>query len=348
MTDEMVATMAMDLNVRQFASETRSQFINRLLYSAIACWIKTASLDDPISLPDLGQSVSRQQIQGVSRRHILERCDRVLTEMLQRFPASKSWFEVRPGDEKSVSLLRSRLIRHGDLLNIGFQTNLILAPESVTLLSSNLECGKGYLLDPSFFYSGIAMLRKREAECCFKGSDRIDSCEWLGNYIKSVQWKPVSHLEDVEYFNPFRKARSNYRCWQDVTPVPVEGIVFARQKVSLSFTEYLLIKPGENTKFHRIDSFFRETKEYRRFQFALRKLVGNDLTANAKIYNDHIHLKLSFDLPEWENRLLESFAWPYSSVSDKLEWDMILPIWFYVKIYLEKLGIAIREETMNG
>lgn len=341
MTDEMIATMATDLNIHQFACESKSHFISRLLYSAMACWIKTAALDRPISFhADLNQ--------GISRRHILERCDNVLTEMLRRFPASEPWFKTELGNEGTVPLLRSRLIRHGDLLNVGFQTNLTLAPEVVIPLNPDLECGKGYLLNPSFFYSGIAMLRIRKVESHSEGSDRADSCKWLRNYIKSAWWKSVDHIEGVEYFNPFLKVKSNYRCWQDVPPAPVEDIVFARYTVNVLPTEYLLIMLGENKKLHRIDSFLRKTGEYRRFQFALRRIAGNDLNAAAKIYHDHIHLKLNFYLPEWENRLLESFSWPCNSVSDKLEWDMVPSIWPYIKIHLEKLGIAIREETADG
>ena len=341
MTDEMMVTMATDLRVRQLANENLPQFINRLLYSAMACWIKTAALDRPVSFHTDGDL-------GISRRHILDRCDSVLAEMLNRFPTSKPWFVTPLGNEKAIQLLRSRLIRHKDLLNVGFQTNLTLAPESVTPISPDLECGKGYLMDPSFSYSGIAMIRRRQTEYCFEDSDRINSYEWLKDYIKSAWWKSADLPEDVEYFNPFRKVRSNYRCWQDTPPVPVEGIIFARRNANPLPAEYLLIKPGENTRLHYIDSFLHETGEYRRFQFALRKIVDNDLATDVRIYQDHIHLKLSFYLPEWENRLLESFAWPYNSVSDKLEWDMPLSIWAYIKVHLEKLGIIVREELADG
>ena len=341
MTDEMMVTMATDLRVRQFANESLPQFINRLLYSAMACWIKTAALDRPVLFHTDGDL-------GISRRHILDRCDSVLSEMLSRFPASKPWFETLPGNEKAIQLLRSRLIRHKDLLNVGFQTNLTLAPKSVIPISPDLECGKGYLMDPSFSYSGIAMIRRRQTECCFEDRDRINSYEWLKDYIKSAWWKSADLPENVEYFNPFRKVRSNYGCWQDTPPAPVEGIIFARRNASPLPAEYLLVMPGENTRLHYIDSFLHETGEYRRFQFALRKIVDNDLATDVRIYQDHIHLKLSFYLPEWENRLLESFAWPYNSVSDKLEWDMPLPIWAYIKIHLEKLGIVVREELADG
>jgi len=343
MTDEMTVAMATDLNVCQFASESRPQFMNRLIYSALACWIKTAALDRSVSFC----ADSNQGTQGVSRRHILDRCSRVLEEMLRRVPTSKPWFVTTP-DNGAIQLLRSRLIRHGDLLNMGFQTNLILAPESVIPLSLDLECGKGYLLDPSFTYSGIAMLRKRTTKCYFEENPRMDSCEWLRNYINSAWWKPVDCLEDVEYFNPFQKVKSNYKRWQRIPPALVEGVVFAKRTEKIGPAEYLLIKPGENAKLHRIDPFLRETGEYLRFQFALRRLVGNDLIADAKTYQDHIHLKLSFYLPEWENRLLESFAWPCNSISDKLAWDMIPSVWLYIKMHLEKLGIVVREEPANG
>lgn len=36
MTDEMMAAMATDLNIRQFVNENQPQFINRLLYSGVS------------------------------------------------------------------------------------------------------------------------------------------------------------------------------------------------------------------------------------------------------------------------------------------------------------------------
>ncbi len=341
MVDEILIAMATDLNIDRFVSESDLQFINRLLYSAMACWIKTAALDRSVSFHN-------DVDQGVSRRHILERCDGILTKMLQRFPSSKPWFEPEPRNESAVQLLRSRLIRHGDLLNVGFQTNLALAPQSITPITSDTECGRGYTLNPSFFYSGISMLRRRQEADGFEERDREDACEWLRNYIRSAWWESAGRLEDIEYFNPFCNSRSNHGCWQDAVPIPVEGIIFARHLASKLPAEYLFIKFGENERIHRIDRFLRETGEYRRVQFALREMVDNNLIADAKIYKGHIHLKLSFYLPEWENRLFESFAWPYSSISDKLEWDMVSLIWPYIKIHLEKLGIVIREEIVDG
>lgn len=125
----------------------------------------------------------------------------------------------------------------------------------------------------------LSALRRQMTGCHFEENARADSCEWLKNYVKSSWWMSVGSMEDAEYFNPFCKMKSNYRCWQNVPPVPVEGIVFARSTAKLRPPEYLLIKPGENTKVHRIDSFFQEMGEYRRFQFVLRGLIGNNLTA---------------------------------------------------------------------
>lgn len=345
MIDEMTVAMATDLNIHQFANENSPRFINRLLYSAMACWIKTAALDSLVSF-------STERNQGTSRKHILDRCEGILIEMLRRFPMSNIWFKTEHGDT-AVQLLRSRLIRHGDLLNIGFQSNLTLAPATVLPISSDLECGKGFLLDSSFSYSGIAMLRKRITESPYEENSRVDSLEWMREYIKSSKgnWTTDKNFEDAEYFNPFCTEKSNnYRCGQRVLPTSVEGIILARRTERLISPEYLLIKPDKdmNMKFHCIDPFLRDTGEYRRFQFALREAVGNNLAVDAKIYRDYVNLRFGFYLPEWENRLLESFAWPCNSITDKLEWNMLPVVWPYIRINLEKLGITVREEIIDG
>lgn len=107
MAGQLLQAIATDLNLKQYQNETATAFSSRVLYSAMSCWIKTACLDNSIS----GEI-------GVSRRHILSRCTPVLSEFLKRMPECVSWFEPDGTDEQSVSIIRSRLLRSGDIVNV--------------------------------------------------------------------------------------------------------------------------------------------------------------------------------------------------------------------------------------
>ena len=85
MYEQMLATMSEDLKIKRYSTETQVQFETRVLYSAIASWMKAAALDRP-----LAGEISKEP--GVSKRHLLDTCSKVLEEYLCRFPASRTWF----------------------------------------------------------------------------------------------------------------------------------------------------------------------------------------------------------------------------------------------------------------
>ena len=83
MDDKILAAMASDMNITKYKTESESQYCTRILYSAVACWIKTAATD---------KVLGSDENSGVSRRHIIDRCVPILNELLLRHPLSKQWF----------------------------------------------------------------------------------------------------------------------------------------------------------------------------------------------------------------------------------------------------------------
>ena len=95
---------------------------------------------------------------------------------------------------------------------------------------------------------------------------------------------------------------------------------------------------------HRIDPVLKDFGEHRRFMFGLRAAAGNPVPGQIIKYQDHVHLKMWAYLPAKETQLLETFAWPYKSINDRLEWDMSISEWNYLSSFLSGLGMAIEEE----
>ena len=333
---DLLRTMGSDLGIKKFDSESQVQYIQRVLYSATASWVKAACLDHPITTA---------AVAGVSRRHVYDRVERVLQELLKRFPECQTWFAVEAVNETAVSLIRSRLMRHGEILNVGYETNISLANAYTKVLSPTVHCAFGEVIHPGMFYSGVAMLCKIESE---QNTIEEVSCEnvadWLDKYCKTAWWQKLDQLDETaEYFDARRIARNN-QCWQSNLPRESSDILLARTKSLINSHDYLLIDRKAHMV-HRIDPYLHELGEHRRFIMGLRYAAGNRVPARLVRYRDHVRFSLRVYLPQKETTLWDSFAWPVNSITDRLEWVTTFEAWEYIKPFMISLGLSITEET---
>lgn len=336
MEKDLLQTVAFDLGITRYSSESNTQFNNRVIYSAMACWIKAACQDQPIN---------GNQSEGVSRRHIHDKCSQILSAFLRRYHSSEPWFASDDVNNDVIILLRSRLLRHQEILNVGFNTNVALSTVRYEYLSEDLEVIHGMLFLPGSRYEGIALTQKPTFAENATIATTVPVNQWLDEYIKSAWWESydVSKEEGLEYFDA-RKVTSNmYKCWQSLMPQTVDKYIVVRRPVNVISHEYLLVNTRSN-KMHRIDPVLKDFGEHRRFMFGLRAAANNAVPGQISKYPDHVHLKMRTYLPAKETQLLESYAWPHSSINDKLEWDMSIPVWNYISPFLIALGMAIREE----
>jgi hypothetical protein len=334
MEDRILHAMAADLGIFKYENESERQYCNRVLYSAMASWIKAVALDQPVTSEQMDNP-------GVSRRHISDKCTAILNEVLKRFPESKLWFESEKTQESPIAFLLSRLLRHGDILQVGFETNLILAGRNETILSDRIKCRKGEVLSEGTFYSGIAMLQKVQKSEVFEPEAVKEAAVWFEDYIKSVWWKETEIDDNVQYFNACKRTKNNHLCWQTERPEPVKGVWLIRRTIYKNGYEYFLIRKDEGLYKHQIDSFLQEMGEHRRFMIAMRYMADNAVPVQAERYSDHISLNLRIHLPQKESTLLETYAWPHNAATDRLEWDMDEAVWRFIKPHLYNLGLKL-------
>lgn len=336
MEKDLLQTVALDLGITRYSTESNAQFNNRVIYSALACWIKAACQDQP---------VSGSQSEGVSRRHIYDKCSRILSAFLCRYHSSAPWFATDDANCDAVVLLRSRLLRHQELINVGFNTNVSLSTVRYERLSEALEAIHGRLFLPDSRYDGIALTRKPIPAENTTTPKIIPVNQWMDEYVKTAWWESydISKEEGLEYFDARRLTRTLNKCWQSMIPQELDKLIVVRRPVNVISREYLLVNTQSN-KMHRIDPVLKEFGEHRRFMFALRAAANNPVPGQVTKYPDHVHLNIRAYLPEKETQLLEAYAWPHSSINDRLEWDMSIPIWNYISPFLTALGMAIREE----
>lgn len=340
MEDRILYAMADDLGISKYENESESQYCNRVLYSAMASWIKAVALDQPVTSEQMNNP-------GVSRRHIFDKCTVILNEMLKRFPESKPWFESEKTEENPIALLLSRLLRHGDILHVGFETNLILAGRNELILSDKVKCKKGEVLSAGTFYSGIAMLQKIQKSEISEPEAVPEITAWFWDYVKSAWWKETGTDDNIQYFNAYKRTKNNHTCWQTEQPEPVKGLWFIRRSAYKNGYEYFLLRKDECLYKHQLDSFLREMGEHRRFMVVMRYMADNAVPVQTEHYSDHISVKLRIHLPQKESTLLETYAWPHKTASDRLEWDMDEDVWDFIKPYLYHLGLC-KEGKVHG
>lgn len=334
---DLLQTVAIDLGIERYSVESDAQFNNRVIYSAMACWIKAACQDLP---------VGGERSEGVSRRHIHDKCCRILSAFLCRYRSSEPWFAVEEANNDAIGILRSRLLRYQELVNVGFNTNVALSTTSNECLSDSLEVIRGMLFLAGAKYNGIALTKRPGSSDKPSWQDVSPAREWFDSYIKTAWWEPfdASKGESLEYFNARRKTSNMYKCWETIIPKEKDKYLIVRRPVNVTSHEYLILNT-QNSRMHRIDQVLQDFGEHRRFMFALRSAANNPVPGQIIRYQDHVHLKMRTYLPAKEMQLLETFAWPHSSITDKLEWDMSIPVWNYIAPSFTALGMEIREEN---
>lgn len=337
MKGEIIAAMATDMNIKKFHNETDMQYVPRVLYSAIACWMKTIALDRSV----YNNSVST----GVSKKHMFEKTVRILSSFLQRFPEAKYWFYLDENHEDPIHLLRRRLMQNGDLLPVGFNTDIVIAPESISSICSGVNQIKGVVLDSGVFYSGVSTLSKdAKVE---SANIEVSVVEWLDDFCTTAWWENgLIKNETVEYFNSAKNVRNVHSCWQNNEVGFTQDIRLVRITINKNMYEYYLERrKNEKIQHHKIDPFLTELKEYRKIMFALRKKAGAPLPAKITIFDDHAVLNIWAYLPYETRNFLEAYAWPSRNISDVLEWIVPLCLVEETVKKLDSLGMIVTEEN---
>ena len=339
MHEQLISTMAKDLKIDKIENESDKHYAARVIYSGLACWVKATTFDKAITETSETQS-------GTSKKYIHDRCEKVLTEFMRRFPEAEEWFYPEKKKTDPVSLVRDRLYGSGDLLDIGFQTHAGLIKHYEEKLDPGLCQIKGVITQPGGFYSGISVLKRTEkVEEPENDITANDSTLWLNQFIERAWWKKGDlQDEQMEYFDPYQPSRNNM-LWKSGKPAYTAGLILSRRSINKSSYEYILEKrEAGNTFHHRMDPHFQEMREYRRVMFVLRAIANNPAPALAAGNTKNVHLKLNVFLPNKELAILEALSWPCNSIDDKLEWDMPLDVWNYIRSNLLRLGLKVTED----
>ncbi len=332
MAVNILKDMASDLGINQFEKESQFQFKIRVIYSAVACWIKTITLDRSTGSDNNANW-------GISRRHLYDRIHEVFEAIKGVFPDIEEWFTCQNPNEHPTEIIRERLINHGDLLNAGFETNIALSSSRNELVLPELEVVYGKTLESNIQYVGISTVRKSTDTTVIDSLTSITG--WFNDFVKEAWWSSaLPDMSILQYFNPKCHSRNNYSAWQDSQIN--NDIVLSRTTINENGYEYYLFK-NNYTLCHKLDPFLQSLGYHIKIMYALRSTSANRIKAIVHHYKDHIVLKLNAYLPVKEMSLLESYAWPLNSINDKLNWIIINSIWEYLEKFLTAIDIDLVE-----
>lgn len=197
------------------------------------------------------------------------------------------------------------------------------------------------MLSAGTFYSGIAMLQKIQKSEISEPEAVPEITAWFWDYVKSTWWKETGTDDNIQYFNACKRTKNNHTCWQTEQPEPVKGLWLIRRSAYKNGYEYFLLRKDEHLYKHQIDSFLQKTGEHRRFMVVMRYMADNAVPVQTEHYSDHTSVKLWIHLPQKESTLLETYAWPHKTASDRLEWDMDEDVWDFIKPHLYHLGLKL-------
>lgn len=317
MKSELVRLMSTDMNIQQYIGESDIEFAQRIIYSAMACWIKAACLDRDLSLEGTKD--------GISKKHITERCTDIIDRILNRIPELKPWFYNEKSDSP-VKLIRERLIKSGDISNIGFDTDMTISQEKVKAVSHDIEQICGVFFGSRIFYSGVSALQKSNQP--LKMERMIPSTEWFKAYCMDSWWKSGAiTAESKEFFDCDSLGEPNHSRWIFTEIETSQKVRLVRIPINKYMYEYYLEKTQNGIwHHHKIDPFLLEIGEHRRIMLVLRKMANHPARVYLRRYCDHIKINIRVHLPQKEQSFLESYAWPSRSIADVLEWTVPLSL----------------------
>lgn len=346
MSIDILNTIVKDLKMVKCRDESNYLYHARIVYSAMAMWIKTTALDSNIS-DDITTN-------GASKKHVFERCSRVLNDIVSIEPSIRPWFfdefeEDSSATTKShpVNIIRERMLQAAELIETGFNSDVAVPCWNVIPLSKNFTRLIG-IPSNSYPYSaksaGITWIDENIiAE--FYEQKMPSAAEQTIKYFSITNWERAISDERKEYFDPSILESSLYKGWTTKRPSKI-AFCLSRRDLGNHLYEYYAEKTIDEVQvIHKIDEYLIERNEHRRFLYGFRKLVDNPVCAYFTKYDGFIKLHLCAHLPLEEEIIIHTLAWPVQYITDELNWLIPSSVWSIFMMILNQLDINVVEET---
>lgn len=348
MKSDLIKQMGEDLQLYKFIDETDSEYLNRLIYSAIAVWMLHILRDRKIE-----DNYNRI---GVSKKYITRKISKIVSEYSSLFPSFNNFLNGLTETELAI-IIRKNYECAGYIVPVRFDEYVILSSvkefrvtNRFKLVRNNFDFLESKVVGLGVFTENYT---EEEVQCIDNifYIPKLDAKTWTSDYIRHLKWSNAVRLgENVQFFNPNSKKSFN-QCWEEKFPQNSEITLYKTNNWDYGFarkdsSNYIGIKIPEwliGTENNVCENLF--DNDVRRFMYGLKAIYKNNANIILEKKTDHFELKLLNALPLRELTALKFFSWNKKCFLDKCNYDYIIPYEFIepVKYMLNKLLIIIEE-----
>ena len=336
MKDELIQKLSSDLQITSSKFESDADFYNRLIYSALADWMKICILD----------RTNERYIDCKSKIYIRKRCEEVLDDFLRVFPECFDYFYKN--DESSihpVSVLRDRMITNQELIE---KKEGIYLPEGcINSICPDFKRSLG-LPGLDCKSSGITKITKLIDNDKFENSRKVDCTEVYNKHFRHIKWECFEDFSQIEVLDPFSD-KPPYQSWKNIQAIMDDNVYLSRIAMNGNAKEYFWVKAANKSiLISKVNSSYIQFQEIRRFILWQRKQYGHPIEAVFQNDEKHTFVRIFSRVPNFEQNILDTYGWPIRSIDNKLEYLFLNEMWNGIKELLINLNFKLVEVSNGG
>ncbi|MPM39412.1 hypothetical protein SDC9_86045 [bioreactor metagenome] len=345
--NDLIQQISSDLKISKFIGEEQNDYLNRIIYSAIAMWLIHSTWDKKFK-----ENYSRI---GVSKTYLTRKISKLISEYIAIFPSFKDYLDELT-EAQFAAKLREIYEKSGYIVNTGFDEYVLASSPKVVRVNDGWLIIRNGFNNVTTKVVGLGTFNKINSisEPCHIDIlfylPKMNAKKWTTEYIKKLKWADATRLgEETQFFNA-KIMKSFSECWVEQFPDGCDITLyknnnwdygFAKKSnlgiVGVKITEWI-IGQGNNETEKLFDN------DVRRFMYGLKAINKNE--AKAIVYKkiDHVELKFLNKLPTRELTALQFFGWRRNRFSNETNYIIPYELFDSVKYIIEKLSIVIEEK----
>ncbi|MBD7970010.1 hypothetical protein [Paenibacillus gallinarum] len=351
-SNPIIHHIAKDLKIVKIPLETEEQYFSRIIYSALAMWIRYSTLDEDILFPEKSKI-------GVSKTHIRNRCQPFIDEMIKMYPSTRQWFYPPDKESDPVGTVMERLCNAGELVEVGYSTDLALPHYAWCLANENMSIIRGIKNFDLLGVTGISqldeltdnlVLNPRADLFSFYSLSKNTEDVLLNEILEKMEWVAWSNDLPYQLFNKFSQKNFSYSWDYEFKENDTEITLYRHPLYLKGNKDFGFVKKMDGKIYtSQLSEYFVETFEVRRYMYALRHSAGNSAKAKYIQHSDVdlVELHLYNGLPSNETKILGILGWPVHNIYDMRKLVFHISVWDFVKQLLSNLNISL-EGSANG
>jgi len=339
MNSNLLEKMSSDMHISPYPNENKESFVCRVIYSALAEWMRCFVLDEN----ETGIVLPKSKI------YMLKRGQDILTSLLEVFPECKTWFVNKDSQDNTykefVSSFRELMIKTGEL-TCDDDNHVHLSSLSFITYEDNVDRVIGCLgkTNSILIASGITRIvdRLNDSNAINKRNHIFESLS-VNSFYDKASWTRCDSIEPYEFFIPQLKT-SLYNSW-DRKPDDVSEFYLARIQIFNGINEFYILK-REKTSWYvqRLNDVMVSMKEYRRVMLWLRNQAGNPMKLYYSIHDNVVVINRFCRFPSNEETIMKTFGWPIGNdYTDDMQFVIPIEMWPAISRMINGIEIEIKE-----